>query len=152
MNDEMKTETNEAMEPTDDQLAQLPAERLAQMLREKRQSEGKYRTQLREAEAQRDELSQTVSGYQRASFDQFARGRKVLDTAVDDVAEKVNMADLLDERGQVDEEKAGAALDALRQDRPHYFAQPPRSSTVEPSYSSPGLPEAGASWGDVLSG
>lgn len=152
MNDEMKNETNEATEPNDDQLAQLPAEKLAQMLREKRQSEGRYRTQLREVEAERDQLSQTVSGYQRASFDQFARGRNVLDSAVDDVAEKVSFAELLDDSGHVDEQKAGEALDTLRQNKPHYFEAAAKSSGADFTGSTAAAPVEKATWGDVLAG
>ena len=63
-------------EMADDQLAQLPAERLAQMLREKRKSEGNYRTQLREAEAERTgsrRRSRGISG--RASTSSLVAGR-----------------------------------------------------------------------------
>ena len=138
-------------EMADDQLAQLPAERLAQMLREKRKSEGSYRTQLREAEAERDRLSEAVSGYQRASFDEFARGRKVLDSAVEDVAEKVNVSEMLGEDGRVDEEKVGAALDELRKEKPHFFAAPPSSSSADFTGSTSEQREESASWGDILS-
>ena len=150
MNDNDETMNDEAVELADDQLAQVPAEKLAQMLREKRRSEGSYRTQLREAEAERDRLSAAVSGYQRKSFDEFARGRKVLDSAVDEVAEKLDVSELLDENGQEDEEKAGAALDELKRSKPHFFkAMPMRSSVDTSSYSTGDLIES-ASWGDVL--
>lgn len=144
--------SNETAEPADDQLAQLPAEKLAQMVREKRQAEGRYRTRLREAEAERDRLAETVQGYQRSTFDEFARGRKVLDSAVDDVAEKVNVAELLGEDGQLDEERAGAALDALRTSRPHYFEAAPAKSSADFTGSTVGQGDESASWSNILAG
>lgn len=153
MNDEKNSQsTNQTTEPTDDQLAQLPAEKLAQMLREKRQSEGRYRTQLREVEAERDKLSQAVSGYQRASFGELARSKQVLDSAVDDVAEKVSLAELLDESGRLDEQKATEALDALRQNKPHFFEAAPSKSGADFTGSTAAAPVEKATWGDVLSG
>lgn len=142
--------TNENTEPSDDQLAQLPAERLAQMLREKRKSEGNYRTQLREVEAERDKLSETVSGYQRASFGEFAREKRVRDSAVDDVAEKVNVAELLDDTGRLDQEKAAAALDELSRAKPHFFEQAPKVSSVDFTGSTAESGGESASWGDIL--
>ncbi|MGP5198379.1 hypothetical protein ACTXKN_04390 [Brachybacterium alimentarium] len=141
---------DETMEPTDDQLAQLPAEKLAQMLREKRRSEGNYRTQLREVEADRDRLAEAVQGYQRASFDEFARGRKVLDSAVDDVAEKVNVAELLGDDGQLDEERAAEALEALRSTKPHFFEAAPSKSSADFTGFTADAGEKSASWGDIL--
>lgn len=145
-------ENTNDQELADDQLAQLPAERLAQMLRDKRKSEGGYRTQLREAEAERDRLSDAVAGFQRARFDEFARGRKVLDSAVEDVAEKVNVAELLGDDGTVDEEKAGAALDELRTSKPHFFERVARSSSVDFTGSTTGPGGESTSWGDILGG
>ncbi|MGO2773957.1 MAG: hypothetical protein ACTIB2_11190 [Brachybacterium tyrofermentans] len=139
-------------EPTDDQLAQLPPEKLAQMVREKRQAEGRYRTQLREAEAERDRLAETVQGYQRSTFEEFARGRKVLDSAVDDVADKVNVAELLGEDGRLDEERAGAALEELRTSRPHYFEAAPRKSSADFTGSAAGQGDESASWSNILAG
>lgn len=140
-----------AAEPTDDQLAQLPAEKLAQMVREKRRSEGSYRTQLREAEAERDRLADAVKGYQRASFDEFARGRSVLPSAVEDVAEKVNVAELLADDGRLDEQRAGEALDTLRTAKPHYFEAAAGASSVDFTGSTSGQGEESASWGNILS-
>lgn len=151
MNDDVMV-NDETAEPADDQLAQLPAEKLAQMLREKRRSEGSYRTQLREAEAERDRLSEAVAGYQRARFVEFARGRKVLASAVEDVAEKVNVSELLGEDGAVDEKKAGAALDELRKEKPHFFQQPQKASTVDYSNYRAEPHDESASWGDILGG
>lgn len=137
-------------EATEDQLAQLPPERLVQMLREKRRSEGNYRAQLREVEEERDRLSEAVSGYQRAAFDDFARSRRVQDSAVDDVAEKLSVGDLLDESGRLDEEKAGAALEELRREKPHYFQPIPQSNSADFTGSSNGLGLNSALWGDIL--
>lgn len=145
-------DSNDNVEPTDDQLAQLPAERLAQMLREKRRSEGGYRTQLREAEAERDRLAEAVQGYQRASFDEFARGRKVLDSAVEDVLEKVNVAELLGEDGRLDEERAGKALEELRASKPHFFEAASARSSADFTGSTADQGEKSASWGAILGG
>lgn len=151
MNGNDETMNDEAVEPTDDQLAQVPAEKLAHMLREKRRSEGNYRTQLREAEVERDRLTDVVKGYQRARFGELARGRRVrpvLDSALEDVVEKVDVGELLGEDGQLDEEKVNTALDELSRSKPHFFRQPGRSSG-EGGSPHVDVPED-ASWGDVL--
>lgn len=136
----------------DDQLAALPAERLAAMLREKRKAEASYRTKLRDVEAERDALAGKVTGYQSAAFSKFAVGERVLPAALEDVAAKVDLSTLLGEDGQLDQAKAKTALAELRTAKPHYFAPIPGASGVDFSGSSgepPKRPEA--SWADVLS-
>lgn len=136
---------------TDDQLLQLPTEKLVSMLRDKRKSEAAYRTQLREAEAERDTLKGTVTGYQQKGFHEFAKGHSVLDSALDDVTDKLDVASLLSDDGQVDQDKAKAALEDLRQSRPHYFQQPAGQSGGDFSGSvGEAPPQRETAWGDVL--
>lgn len=120
---EQQIDQTEETDVTDDQLLQLPPERLVAMLRDKRKSEGTYRAKLRDAEAERDTLKGTVTGYQQKAFHQFAKGQNVQDTALEDVAERLDIASLLGEDGQVDEAAAKTALEDLRKSRPHYFVQ-----------------------------
>lgn len=137
-------------EATDDQLLQLPPEKLVAMLKDKRKSEANYRTQLRDTEAERDKLAGVVEGHRREAFGEFAKSKNVVDSAVDDVAEKVNVAELLDDNGNLDTSKASAALEDLKGSKPHYFVQPAGSSSVDFSGSAGESQEKQATWADVI--
>ncbi|WP_026820177.1 hypothetical protein [Arthrobacter castelli] len=148
---ENQEETEQTDETSDDQLLQLPPEKLVAMVRDKRKAEATYRTKLRDTEAERDKLSETVGGYQKSAFSDFAKSQRVLDSAVDDVAGSLDVSELLDESGQVDQEKATAALEELKQSKPHYFQRPPmQTGTDRVGGSGEGNVKPEASWGDVL--
>lgn len=152
MTEQIENQEQEQVEESDDQLLQLPAERLVAMLRDKRKAEAAYRTKLRETETERDTLKGTVTGFQQKAFHQFAKGHAVLDTALDDVSEKLDIAGLLDESGQVDQDRAKAALEDLKKSRPHYFTQPAGQSGADFSAGvGEAPPKREATWGDVLS-
>lgn len=105
----------------------------------------KYRRQLRDAEAERDRLAETVTRYQRAEAEQYAeaagmvRGADLFDLGAD-------LASMLAEDGTVDAEKVAATAAALLADRPHW-RRPPTDFDLGPR-SRP--PAPGPSWGDVL--
>ncbi|ALD13126.1 hypothetical protein [Clavibacter capsici] len=113
--------TTETPEVEDDQLAQLPADRLAAMLREKRADEAKVRARLREAETQRDGLTGTVQGFQRAAFERAAAEAGVVPTAIPDLVAQTSVADLLGEDGLLDPDATAAALATAKDERPHLF-------------------------------
>lgn len=146
-----QVENQEQHEVEDEQLMQVPQERLVAMLKDKRKSEAAYRTKLREAEAERDSLQGTVTGFQQKAFGEFAKGQAVLDSALDDVSEKLDIGELLDESGQVDQDRAKAALEDLRKSRPHYFTQPAGQSGADFSAGVGESTKPQASWGDLLS-
>lgn len=141
-------------EATDDDLAGVPAERLAAMLRDKRKAEQAVRGRLRDAEADRDRLAASVQAFQSRALMQAAKAAGVIESALDDLPGRLNVTDLLGEDGTLDDDKTTAALDGLKTARPHWFGlgRPTRSGvelsggTGEPSTSAPA-----ASWADVLS-
>lgn len=132
----------------DDDLAALPAERLAEMLREKRRAEAAVRSRLREVEAERDTAAARVTTWQGDRFAALAKDGRVVESAVADVAALVPMESVLDDAGLVDPEKVSAALDGVRQERPHLFQQVgasgPDSFGGANGYGQP------VSWSDVL--
>ena len=107
----------------DDDLAALPAERLAEMLREKRRAEAAVRSRLREVETERDALTERVTTWQGDRFAELAKSGRVVESAVKDVQALVPLETVLDDAGLVDAEKVSAALIDLRQERPHLFQQ-----------------------------
>lgn len=79
----------------------------------------KYRTQLRKAEAERDALATRLDGMQRAEVQRLAAGPGGLADGAD-VWAGLELADALDESGQVDPERVKAAVSALLAGKPHY--------------------------------
>ena len=67
------------------------------------------------------------------------------------MAEKVNVAELLGDDGQLDEERAGEALESLRSSKPHFFEAASTRSSADFTGSTSGQGEESASWGDILS-
>lgn len=147
---EQQIESQE-IEVTDDELATLPAERLAAMLRDKRKAEATVRGKLRDAEAQRDALAGTVSGFQKEALNGVATTAGVLPSALADLALHVPLESVLGEGGLLDAEKATVALTGLRATKPHFFPAPAGSSGANFAGGS-GETYGGtqASWGDVL--
>lgn len=138
-------------EVTDDELAALPAERLAAMLRDKRKAEATVRGKLRDAETQRDALAGTVSGFQKEALAGVATKAGVLPSALADLALHVPLESVLGEGGLLDTDKATAALTDLRVSKPHFFPASAGASGASFTGSSGERHVAAeASWGDVL--
>lgn len=137
----------------DAELSGLPAERLAEMLREKRRAEASLRQRLRDAESARDIAVEQVRSWQGAQFTDLAREAGVVDTALGDVAGLVPLDTLVGDDGLVDGGKVSEALKTLRTQRPHLFAVPPASVGVGGTGFSGGTvagEQPAATWGDVL--
>jgi hypothetical protein len=142
---------SQEIEVTDDELATLPAERLAAMLRDKRKAEATVRGKLRDAEAQRDALAGTVSGFQKEALNGVASKAGVLPSALADLALHVPLESVLGEGGLLDTDKATAALTELKVSKPHFF--PASVGTSGPDFSGGSGEHYGAgetSWGAVL--
>jgi hypothetical protein len=147
---EQQIESQE-LEVADDELATLPAERLAAMLRDKRKAEATVRGKLRDAEAQRDALAGTVSGFQKEALTGVAKTAGVLPSALADLALHVPLESVLGEGGLLDAEKATAALTELKVSKPHFFpAMAGASGANFGGGSGERYSAGGASWGDVL--
>lgn len=101
MSDDTTTEPTEATEaPTDDQ---------PQPENKAGKEAAKYRTRLRETEAERDALVEKVTALRRAAVDDRVKAHKV---PVDGFwASGVQLEDLMDEDGNLDDEKVKAAAD-----------------------------------------
>lgn len=137
----------------DADLSGLPAERLIEMLRDKRKAEASLRSRLRDAETARDTAVEQVRSWQGTQFTDLAKDAGVVDTALSDVAGLVPLDTLVGDDGLVDPEKVTAALTGLRTERPHLFTVNPASiaigggkfvgDTLTPEPNS-------ATWGDVL--
>lgn len=82
-----------------------------------RREAASYRTRLRETEAERDGLRERVSRYQRAEVEQLVTDR-LADPS--DLLDSVQLADLLDDDGNIDSAKVGRAVDDLVARKPHY--------------------------------
>lgn len=135
-------------EEQEDNLLELPPEKLAGMVRDKRKAEANVRGKLREAEAERDKLAGTVTGFRRQSFAATAAASKVQESAMDDVLGAVGLDNVLGEDGTVDAEKVQESLQALRRSHPHYFEPIPKASSIGQGGAPAGF--EGASWSDVL--
>lgn len=104
----------------------------------------KWRTRLREAEAERDTLAQRLQRLQRAEVTRLATGPGKLHDGSDLATD---LADLVDDEGDVDPAKVSAAVAALVEQKPHLGA---------PAYGDVGQGEheatTGATWADVIHG
>ena len=148
MSEQIEEQNAQETEVRDDELATLPAERLAAMLRDKRKAEATVRGKLRDAEAERERLSGTVSGFQQQALKAHAEKAGVVPSALADLGAHVPLESVLGEDGLLDAEKATAALDALKLSRPHFFPAVPGSSGAEFTFT--GEPSRTPSWSDVL--
>lgn len=138
-------------EVADDELATLPAERLAAMLRDKRKAEATVRGKLRDAEAQRDTLAASVLGFQQEALRAAAAKSGMVATALPDLGTHVPLESVLGEDGLLDPVKAETALAGLKTSRPHFF--PAAASASGASFAGGSGERYGAgeaSWGDVL--
>lgn len=133
----------------DDDLAALPSERLAEMVRDKRKAEASLRTRLREVESERDTAAGRVTAWQGDQFAELAKKGRVVESAVGDVAGLVPLESVLDDAGLIDAGKVDAALMTIRQDRPHLFVQV-GASGAESFGGANGTNVQPVSWSDVL--
>lgn len=113
----------------------------------------KYRTRLREAEAERDRLAGIVEGMQRAEIEKRAtaaqRGWKLHDAA-DLWRAGVELKDLLAADGTVDQGKVNMAVRQLVEEHPHWgvrIGAIPRDMGQGQRGSTGG---GGTSWADVI--
>ncbi|PCC58646.1 hypothetical protein CIK58_01525 [Brevibacterium aurantiacum] len=141
-------DNSDHMPEAEDNLLELPPEKLAGMVRDKRKAEASVRSKLREAEAERDKLAGTVTGFRRQAFAATAAASKVQESAMDDVLGAVGLDNVLGEDGTVDAEKVQESLQALRRSHPHYFEPIPKASSIGQGGAPAGF--EGASWSDVL--
>lgn len=146
--DHIADASNMTAEQAEDNLLELPPEKLAGMVRDKRKAEASVRSKLREAEAERDKLAGTVTGFRRQSFAAAAKSTQLQDTAVDDALKVVPLEDMLGEDGTVDSAKVKESMQALRRSHPHYFEPVPKASSIGQGGAPAGF--EGASWSDVL--
>lgn len=101
MSDDTTTEPTEPAEaPTDDQ---------PQPENKAGKEAAKYRTRLRETEAERDALAEKVTALRRAAVDDRVKAHKVPTEGF--WASGVTLEELLDEDGNLDDEKVKAAAD-----------------------------------------
>lgn len=117
MSETTQTEQSEAQDDT--QEPQGPAQEVpeADEAGKAGREAARYRTRLREAEAQRDTLAARVEAMQRAEVARLAGARLSQGADVFDVG-RVDLADLLDEDGAVDTTKVENAVADLLTGRP----------------------------------
>lgn len=108
----------------------------------------RYRVERNEARAERDALTARVEALQRAEVVRLATGPgKLVDGS--DVLNSADLADLLDESGDVDVDKVGVAVETLAEAKPH-LAQPAFSN--EAGIGEGRATPATATWADVIAG
>ncbi|SMH45387.1 hypothetical protein SAMN06295885_2528 [Rathayibacter oskolensis] len=155
---EPDAETTDAPDEEEaDNLASLPPERLAKLLREKRAAEASARGRLRDADAEIARLTETARAAQRGQVAEAANRLRALPTAVADVVDRIDITSVLGEDGSIDREKLNDAIEALFVTRPHW--KMPKVSTRsgpgiaggESGYEHSRLREQKATWSDVLS-
>lgn len=100
----------------------------------------RYRRQLRETEAERDQLLEQVQALHRQALTAAARDitvtvtgergnpvtRRLEPTGIDDALEAVDTDGLITSEGTVNTELLNERLAALHHEKPHYFQQPNR--------------------------
>lgn len=111
----------------------------------------KYRTRLRDTEAQRDQLQQRVETMQRKEVERLAGAR--LADGGDVWLAGTELANMLDEAGDVDASKVGELVDEITANRPHWAAK----AQAQAIRTGPGKFSSGASiappptgWADLL--
>lgn len=111
----------------------------------------KWRTRLREVEAERDHLAEQLAGYRRRECE--AAVADVLDQAGDlwDIGQ-VEPADFFGDDGTLNDAELRAAADALVEQRPRLAKQPELARSFNWGQVSAGHapPGAGPSWSDII--
>jgi len=108
----------------------------------------RYRTRLREAEAERDGISERLTGYQRREAERLAAS--TLSRPADLWLDGADPSELLDDEGQLDPEKVAATVAGVLTDRPQLEAGRvrPRPDHAQGGSGAPQAP----GWSDVLQG
>ncbi len=108
----------------------------------------KYRRQLRDAEATRDTLAARVQKYQTAEAERVAAGPgRLLDPT--DLWRVTELADVVDDDGEVDAEKVSDAVDKLIERKPHYAA-PQTSLDLDLGVRGGPVKAGSPTWADVI--
>ncbi|MGN7155437.1 hypothetical protein ACTHRK_04875 [Dietzia cercidiphylli] len=104
MSDDTTTEAHEPTEPTE-----APADDQPQPENKAGKEAAKYRTRLRETEAQRDALAEQVTALRRAAVDDRVKAHKVPTEGF--WASGVTLEELLDDDGNLNDDKIKTAAD-----------------------------------------
>lgn len=110
--------------------------------------EARYRTERNEARAQVAELTERVARMQRSEVERQAAG---LHDPADLWTAGVDLAELLNEDGDVDPERVAEAVAALADSKP-YMLKPPRGSNFGQGNRTPVDLGSGTTWGSLLRG
>lgn len=108
----------------------------------------KWRTRLRSTEAERDTLAQRVARLQTSEVHRLASARMA--DPDDLTVHGVQVVDLLDDDGEVDEAKVEAAVDALLTKRPRLAADYEPDAEGLDGGARASTRRSGASWSGVL--
>lgn len=111
----------------------------------------KYRTRLRETEAQRDALAARVETFQRADVHRLAAGHLSEPGDLFDVG-GTTLAELLDEDGNVDEQLVTDAITALLQSRPGLGKPQPQKHSSGFGLGHRPAPVKPTGWAGLLNG
>lgn len=85
----------------------------------------RYRRRLRDTEAQRDTLAERVAGFQRAEAERIAAsGPRALNDGAD-LWSGVELAEVLDDQGNVSPDAVADAVKGVLSDKPHYAKPAP---------------------------
>jgi hypothetical protein len=148
--------TDAAVEEDADDLASLPPERLAKLLREKRAAERSARARLGEADEKIARLTETARAAQRGQVTEAAHRLRALPSAVADVVDRIDFAEVLGDDGGIDSQKLDDAIEAVFVTRPHWKMPTisGRSGMSNPGgdsgYTHSRLKDQKATWSDVL--
>lgn len=107
----------------------------------------KWRTRFREAEAERDTLRERLATVQRAEVIRQATGPgRLIDG--EDVFRTIDLDELIDDEGNVDDDKISEAVETLVETKPH-LGRPAFEDGVGVGERNP---TTGATWADVIRG
>lgn len=109
----------------------------------------RYRVRLRETEAERDNLAERVTGYQRRECEQLVGDVLAQPADLWDIA-GADVTEFFDENGTVDENAVQAAAAALIESRPGLAAHPPQSRHREWGQHGGNPPSAAPGWSAVI--
>ncbi len=109
----------------------------------------KYRRRLRETETERDGLAERLAGYQRREAERLAAD--TLSRGDDLWIGDTDVAAVLDDAGNVDPDKVGAAVQAVLDGRPQLGRAHGRVKP-NPQQGKPSSPQQGGSWSELLKG
>ena len=127
--------TDEEQPPTDAEQAEAeheegaPEDRTADPLAKVRREAAGYRVKLREAEGERDRLAGVVESMQRQEVERVVADTGSVGPHLAEGADLwrggVELAELLDDGGNLDREKLNAARDRVAAEHPHWRAPVP---------------------------